>query len=906
MIKAGTTVGNNKKGIMFLAYKPFTEENDIGEPLNAKGWKFIDRILKTKDASLKEDCVVYYIFDRGATETDKEEKKEKLLKYIQDNEINSIITIGDYALSFLIGDKMGGRASSSTSILRWHGRCIPDQDLKVNIIPTFYPYEVTQKKIMSNDDKYTKRDKEEHNENAQVKKLSFVKSITHAVNLHKPFIHNYLNECSPILNEQEAIKALHSFMKSKIISFDYETTGIKPHREGQEIICIGISDGNIGCSMPMYDSDQFRNALKRLLTSRRVKKIAHNMKFEATWTKVFLGYDVVNWAEDPMIMTHILDNRTGVCGLKFQAYNKLGVIGYDADAEPYLKPTKSEKDEYGANAINKLKYIKEKYYNGIPAEDMEEYNEKANKLKDLIDKKAKALQKAIEKDKEDSIARETRLKKKYEDQLEDLTKNLNDPTIYENVLLYCAQDAHLTFHLWNSIVNIIRGDVDYTKAYDLFHDGALSLVDAEYKGIKIDMVQLHKNINQLDKDILVIEDFITSCKEASNWDREEDFNYKSTQQLSYLLYDKLNYPIKKYTTKGAPAADKECLEYIVSETNSEMVNKILEAKQLVKIRDTFLKGILKETIDGIMHPHFNLHTVASYRSSSADINFQNLSKHNPTACKYIRGVFVPRENSRIVELDYGQLEVRGNASLSEDPGLMADCCSDDSDMHRDTAIELFGLTREEWDNLDKKIAKSWRQVAKNKIVFPQFYGAGANSCTENVWTNLDDDMKKRLKAIGIKTKDHLRFHIIEIIHRFWNERFLTFKEWGDGMYAIYKKTGKLPLPSGFKCTDLINRRQAGNFPAQGGCFHLLLWSLIKLTDWLKKENMKSFIMGQIHDSIVFNMYEDEMDKIFEHAKYIMTEKIKDTYTWVKVPLVVEADIYPLNGSWEKKETDKEL
>ena len=912
MIISNTTVGNAKKHVMFLVYKPFVEEDDVNDPGDSREWRYIKKVLEKNDFSLLDDGCIHYIYGRKdvPSKMNTDEVRKNIIDAIKLQNVHTVITLGTNALDVLIGDKMGGRAGNARSTQKWHGWTIPDQDLKINICPVYEPFEILNRTVTEGMEFNDRRNAESHNEEAKVKKLFFSKEIKNALRVSSPYIHNYLSECSIITNEQEAIELLKTFRKSKTISFDYETTGIKPYADGHELICIGISDGNVSYGMPLFDSPEFRSNLRLLLTSKRVKKIAHNMKYEDTWTNVKLGHGVDGWDFDPMIASHILDNRGGISGLKFQSYAKLGVIGYDDSVSSYIKSSANDKKLYGANAFNQLKKIKNKYFNGLSEEERDSYDEKLKELDEKIEKKKKTIDNQLSKKtpKQSTIDNATNFIGRYEVEKESIIKEMNDNSLYEKTLLYCAMDAHLTFHLANLHKQSIHLH-NLDRAYKLFHEGTLALAKIERKGIRIDTIQLQKNTQELEKQIMQLEESILNSKEAQKWDGEKQFNFNSSQQLGHLLFDILGYPSKKETAKDNKSTDIESLEFIIKKRKSPMLEAIMEIKKLKKIKDTFLHGIAKETVNGILHPSFNLTTVASYRSSSQDPNFQNLSKHDPIAAKYIRGVFIPREGSRIVELDYGQLEVRGNASLSQDPGLIADCCIDDSDMHRDTAMELFKLTLEEWEAFvkeNKTMAKEWRQIAKNKIVFPQFYGAGVISCTENVWSNLTPEMLARLKKIGVKDKEGLQKHISKIIDNFWNVRFLTFKEWGEGMYENYVKTGKLPLPSGFLCTDIINNRQAGNYPAQGGCFHLLLWSLTRLTEWLEDNDMKSFIIGQIHDSIVFNMYDDEMDRIFVKAKEIMTKTILEYYPWVKVPLIVEADLYPLNGNWSKVEKSIEI
>ena len=141
-------------------------------------------------------------------------------------------------------------------------------------------------------------------------------------------------------------------------AFDYETTGIKPHAKGQRIVCASIAtDANNAVVFPMPLRKSERKPFITFLQSN-VKKIAANLKFEDHWSNVRLKSPVHKWHYDTMLMAHILDNRTGISGLKFQTYVQLGVVDYDNEVSSYLK-AKDEKGRALSNGLNKiLKFIK--------------------------------------------------------------------------------------------------------------------------------------------------------------------------------------------------------------------------------------------------------------------------------------------------------------------------------------------------------------------------------------------------------------------------------------------------------------------------------------------------------------------------------------------------------------------
>jgi len=346
------------------------------------------------------------------------------------------------------------------------------------------------------------------------------------------------------------------------------------------------------------------------------------------------------------------------------------------------------------------------------------------------------------------------------------------------------------------------------------------------------------------------------------------------------------------------------------------VKTFVEMEQLKKIKNTFLSGIQKQTCDGFIHPSFNLHTVQTYRSSSDSPNFQNFPIRDRKAGELIRRCFIPRDGHRIVEIDYTGLEVRIAACYHKDPTMLEYIKDESKDMHRDMAAECFKCEPEQ-------VSKELRYCGKNMFVFPQFYGDFYVNNARALWESID---AMNHEVDGVPMKEHLQQngihelglcepqekprpgtfekHLQQVEKRFWNERFPTYGKWKKDWYRQYLKQGGFNTLTGFKIEGLLGRNDVINYPVQGSAFHCLLWSLIQLNKWLVKNKKRTKIVGQIHDSIVSDVHEDELDEFLQVAKTIMTEKIRNKFKWINVPLDVEAEITPINGSWfEKKEVE---
>jgi len=139
-----------------------------------------------------------------------------------------------------------------------------------------------------------------------------------------------------------------------LVAFDYETTGLKPHAEGHKIISASICaepDQAYSFLMP-YKSKSCMRLWKEILQTDRFGKMAHNLKFETTWSNVVLDCAVNNWKWDSMQAAHILNNREGITSLKFQVYVNFGIGDYGSEVHPYL-----ESGDKNANAFNKIEEL---------------------------------------------------------------------------------------------------------------------------------------------------------------------------------------------------------------------------------------------------------------------------------------------------------------------------------------------------------------------------------------------------------------------------------------------------------------------------------------------------------------------------------------------------------------------
>lgn len=329
--------GNFGKQILIIDASPERIDDKMGAAFQSLNADYLKKVLFELGIDMFEDCLLTYSYncynpDQGYTYTTYEIdccRKIVVNPIIKNNKPKLIILLGSAAVYSLIGNRW---KKDLNDIERWRGWCIPDQDFKAWICPTYDTFQVKDKLEVLTVWKNDLRNAISHLD------IPFPK-------YKEPTI-KYLDNDLTVLN---TIK--------DDVAFDYETTGLKPHDEGHKVICVSIAvSEDLVYVFMMPKSRKARKLFLNLLTNPNIGKIAQNMKYEHAWSFEILGVEVRNWIWDTMLATHVLDNRTGVTGLKFQTYVQFGIVDYDSEVSPYLKA----KEEKNANSINRIQELIDK------------------------------------------------------------------------------------------------------------------------------------------------------------------------------------------------------------------------------------------------------------------------------------------------------------------------------------------------------------------------------------------------------------------------------------------------------------------------------------------------------------------------------------------------------------------
>ena len=346
--------GEGNLGIVIIGEFPSREEEEQGDYFAGKDYTFLRNTLGEIGISLETDC--YYLCAVSCrTPRNRPPKKmevascgPRLDRFLTKLKPKVIICLGQAAFNSVIAPRVTGRLRG-TAYNKFYGDLIPDQELGCHIMTTYSVRELMDCRIYEDGgigkplytrDKSVAREWKEHLFSAC---QAYNRDVT---------VTNYTQHCHVTKDCDIATDWILNALEWDKVAFDYETTGIKPHRKGHRIVCASISNGTDSYAFPFFDDPTFKKAWKRLMLSDN-KKIAHNIGFEYLWTNECCGYWPNNLYWDTMLAAHILHNQKPT-GLKFCTYTEFGVIGYDDAADAYLKASTKDVLVYGENAFNRI------------------------------------------------------------------------------------------------------------------------------------------------------------------------------------------------------------------------------------------------------------------------------------------------------------------------------------------------------------------------------------------------------------------------------------------------------------------------------------------------------------------------------------------------------------------------
>ena len=384
------------------------------------------------------------------------------------------------------------------------------------------------------------------------------------------------------------------------------------------------------------------------------------------------------------------------------------------------------------------------------------------------------------------------------------------------------------------------------------------LPELEYEGVKINRAYLEELGKELNTRIEALTQKLYDTA-------GEEFNLNSSKQLGVILFEKLGLPVIKKTKTGY-STDAEVLDTLAEEY--EFVKDILEYRQLTKLKSTYIDGILKlvRPDTGKVHTTFNQTITATGRLSSTEPNLQNIPIKTEEG-KRIRKAFVPSHPEYVlVAADYSQIELRVLAHMSQDPVLM-DSFKNNEDIHRRTASEVFGVPMEE-------VTKEMRRNAK-AVNFGIIYG------------QTEFGLSKELGISRSQAREYISSYF---------ERYSGVKQWIDNTVQDTRLTGVSKTMMGRKryIKDINSKnfnlrsfaeRTAVNSPIQGTAADIIKLAMLKVQENIKAHKMKSKMLLQVHDELIFEVPPAEIAGLI----VILKECMENAVT-LDVPLKIDVNV----------------
>jgi DNA polymerase-1 len=425
---------------------------------------------------------------------------------------------------------------------------------------------------------------------------------------------------------------------------------------------------------------------------------------------------------------------------------------------------------------------------------------------------------------------------------------------------YAAEDADMTMRLWKFLKPKLSQN-NLMKVYiDIERPLARTLIEMEKEGVAIDKNKLKRLSKNFEEKIVEIE-------KVSHELIGEEFNLGSPKQIGEILYEKLSIPGGKKTASGAWSTDANVLEALVSEGH-ELPKLLLQWRGLSKLKTTYtdaLPTFISKSTNRV-HTSFAMATTSTGRLASSDPNLQNIPIRTEDG-RMIRKAFIPEKGNLLISADYSQIELRLIAHIAQDKNLK-EAFKDGQDIHSLTASEVFNIPINDVDENIRRSAKA--------INFGIIYGISAFG------------LAKQLNISRTEASEYIRSYFA---------KFSSIKEYMSETKEFAKKNGYVNTIFGRKCiiSDIDTKnparrsfmeRAAINAPIQGSAADIIKRAMIRMHDELRNSELKTKMLLQVHDELIFESDEMETDDSIRIIKKVMENAHKPSQE-LSVPLIVE-------------------
>ncbi len=428
----------------------------------------------------------------------------------------------------------------------------------------------------------------------------------------------------------------------------------------------------------------------------------------------------------------------------------------------------------------------------------------------------------------------------------------------EEIRDYACEDADITLQLKEKLVAEIK-----KEGLDKLLEGIEMplvnvLAEMEFQGVKIDEEALAGMSKELQQESLKAQEEVFRIA-------GHEFNIASPKQLGEVLFDELKLVDKPKKTKtGQYATGEEILSKLANQ--HEIAAKILEFREYQKLKSTYVDALPKMVSpgDGRIHTDYNQAVAATGRLSSNNPNLQNIPIRTPKG-REIRKAFIPKDDDHVLlSADYSQIELRIAASFAKDEPMI-EAFKGGRDIHATTAAKVFKVPVEEVD-------PNMRRKAK-EVNFGIIYGISAFGLSQN------------LNIPRSEASDIIKAYFEEFpgIKRYMDESIKKAKEKEYVETIMGRRRYLRDINSRNATMRGYAERNAINAPIQGSAADIIKIAMVNIHDWLKQERLKTKMIMQVHDELVFEVPKGEMEKVKENVVGLMMSAVE-----LEVPMEVEA------------------
>jgi DNA polymerase-1 len=435
----------------------------------------------------------------------------------------------------------------------------------------------------------------------------------------------------------------------------------------------------------------------------------------------------------------------------------------------------------------------------------------------------------------------------------------------ERAAPYAAEDADITLQLHQVLSNKLMQQPKLLALYAEMEVPLISvLARIESNGVLIDTGMLAQQSLELSSKIISLEQHAHDMA-------GQTFNLGSPKQIQDILYDRQKLPVLKKTPKGQPSTEESVLQELA--LDYPLPKLLLEHRSLSKLKSTYIDKLPHQVDDqtGRIHTSYHQAIAATGRLSSSDPNLQNIPIRSEEGRK-IRQAFIAPEGKKIVAADYSQIELRIMAHLSADEGLVK-AFSEKQDVHRPTAAEVFGVAPEQVTNDLRRSAKA--------INFGLIYG---------------------MSSFGLAQQLGLSRNQAQSYIDLYFARYPGVKNYMDSIREQAREQGYVETLFGRRLyLPEINSRNAArrqyaertaiNAPMQGTAADIIKRAMITADHWLYKENPDAKMIMQVHDELVFEIAQDQVDDCTAKIRTLMCAAAD-----LDVPLVVDIGV---GNNWDE-------